>query len=110
MSNDKSGLLDSLKIDRASPVRHSSGGPNIWVIVLVIVLVLGGGAAAWFFWPDSRIAVHAITAEAQGSGTSAGAGLDASGYVVARRKATLSAKILGKVVEVNFEEGQRVKQ
>jgi len=39
----------------------------------------------------------------------AGASLDASGYVVARRKATLSAKILGKVTEVNFEEGQKVK-
>src|SRR6185295_1702849 len=34
--------------------------------------------------------------------------LDASGYVVARRQATVSAKITGKVVAVLIEEGQRV--
>jgi RND family efflux transporter MFP subunit len=34
--------------------------------------------------------------------------LDASGYVVARRQATVSSKITGKVVEVLIEEGQRV--
>jgi HlyD family secretion protein len=50
-----------------------------------------------------------VTASAEGSGGASGSGLDASGYVVARRTATLSAKILGKVTEVNFEEGQKVK-
>jgi RND family efflux transporter MFP subunit len=105
----KSGLLDSLKIDRAPPPKKSSGPLSLWVIVLAVILVAGGGAAAWFFWPDSRIAVHAVTAQAEG-GASGGTGLDASGYVVARRKATLSAKILGKLVQLNFEEGQRVKQ
>jgi RND family efflux transporter MFP subunit len=50
-----------------------------------------------------------VTASAQGSGGATGSGLDASGYVVARRTATLSAKIQGKVTEVDFEEGQRVK-
>jgi RND family efflux transporter MFP subunit len=34
--------------------------------------------------------------------------LDASGYVVARRQATVSAKITGKVTKVLIEEGQRV--
>ena len=36
--------------------------------------------------------------------------LDASGYVVARRQATVSSKITGKVVEVSIEEGQRVEK
>ena len=46
----------------------------------------------------------------QGSGGGGGGSdLDASGYVVARRTATLSAKIQGKVTEVDFEEGQKVK-
>src|SRR2546430_16991413 len=70
-----------------------------------MIAVAGG---AWAFWPDGRMPVHVITASAEGSGGS-GASLDASGYVVARRKATLSAKILGKISEVNFEEGQKVK-
>ena len=103
--NDKSSLLDSLKIERA-PVRPKKTSPLL--IAALLIALAAAGAAAWFFWPDSRIAVHAITASADGSG-SAGSGLDASGYVLPRRKATLSAKILGKVTEVNFEEGQRVK-
>src|SRR5262249_51895807 len=36
--------------------------------------------------------------------------LDASGYVVARRQATVSAKITGKLIDVPVEEGQRVDQ
>ena len=35
--------------------------------------------------------------------------LDATGYVVARRQATVSSKITGKLIEVLVEEGQRVK-
>ena len=34
--------------------------------------------------------------------------LDATGYVTARRQATVSAKITGKVRDVRIEEGQRV--
>ena len=103
--NDKSSLLDSLKIER-TPVKR--GSPSPWLYAGIGAALLIAGAGGWYFWPDNRIPVHAITASAQGTG-SAGASLDASGYVVARRKATLSAKILGKIAEVNFEEGQKVK-
>ena len=106
--NDKSSLLDSLKIERSAPVRRRSG-PSPLLYGALAVLVIAGGAAGWYFWPDNRVPVHVVTASALGSGGATGTGLDASGYIVARRKATLSAKILGKVTEVNFEEGQRVK-
>jgi len=44
-----------------------------------------------------------------GSGAAVGASLlDASGYIVARRRATVSSKVTGKVVKVMLEEGQRV--
>jgi RND family efflux transporter MFP subunit len=36
--------------------------------------------------------------------------LNATGYVTARRRATVSSKITGKVMEVNVEEGQEVRQ
>jgi RND family efflux transporter MFP subunit len=39
-----------------------------------------------------------------------GAVLNASGYVTARRRATVSSKITGKVIEVNVEEGMMVKE
>ena len=104
--SDKSALLDSLKIER-TPIRQ---GTPPWVWGALVVVLLGGAGAGWYFWPDSRITVHAVTAASEGSGGGAtGSGLDASGYVVARRMATLSAKIQGKVTEVNFEEGQKVK-
>ncbi|HKU65383.1 MAG TPA: efflux RND transporter periplasmic adaptor subunit [Rhizomicrobium sp.] len=105
--NDKSSLLDSLKIER-SPVQRGKTSPLLYGAAGVALLAIAAGA--WFFWPDSRVPVHVITAAAQGSGGASGASLDASGYVVARRKATLSARILAKVAEVNFEEGQKVKE
>jgi RND family efflux transporter MFP subunit len=103
---DKSSLLDSLKIERG-PVRPKQTSPLLYGAAGIGVLAIA--AAVWFFWPDNRVPVHAITASAQGSGGASGTSLDASGYVVARRKATLTAKIQGKVSEVNFEEGQKVK-
>lgn len=104
--NDKSSLLDSLKIERA-PVRKRPSGPSPLLVGAAGVAVVAVAAAAWFFWPDNRVPVHVITAAAGGA-RGGGTSLDASGYVVARRKATLSAKIIGKVTEVNFEEGQKV--
>ncbi|HKQ10069.1 MAG TPA: efflux RND transporter periplasmic adaptor subunit [Rhizomicrobium sp.] len=105
--NDKSSLLDSLKIER-SPVKRGKTSPLLYGAAGAGVIAIA--AAAWFFWPDSRVPVHVITAAAQGSGGAGGTSLDASGYVLARRQATLSAKIIGKVAEVNFEEGQKVKE
>jgi multidrug efflux pump subunit AcrA (membrane-fusion protein) len=107
VENDKSSLLDSLKIERSAPVRRR--GPSPWMYAGVVAAVIAAGGAGWYFWPDNSAAVHVVTAAALGSGGAAGTGLDASGYIVARRKATLSAKILGKLTEVNFEEGQKVK-
>jgi RND family efflux transporter MFP subunit len=107
IENDKSSLLDSLKIERSAPVRRK--GPSPWLYAGIAVIVIAGGAAGWYFWPDNSLGVHAVTASTLGSGGATGTGLDASGYIIARRKATLSAKILGKVTEVNFEEGQKVK-
>jgi HlyD family secretion protein len=103
--SDKSALLDSLKIERA-PVRR---GTPPWLYAVSVLLLLAVAAGGWYFWPDSRIAVHAVTAASEGSGGASSSGLDASGYVVPRRIATLSAKIQGKVMDVNFEEGQTVK-
>ena len=88
--SDKSSLLDSLKIER-EPVRRK--GPSPVLYGTLALGLLAAGAAGWYFWPDSRIPVHVITAAQEGAGGGGGASLDASGYVVARRKATLSAKI-----------------
>ena len=100
VENEKSSLLDLLKIERSAPVRRRRGA-SPWLYAGIAVLVLAGGAAGWYFWPDNSVGVHVVTASALGSGGATGTGLDASGYIVARRQATLSAKILGKLTEVN---------
>ena len=94
--------LDDLKIARVSsrPARRVPAW-MLWALLAFPAL-----SAAMYFWPSSAIAVRIVTAEAVSGG--ARASLDATGYVVARRQATLSAKILGKLVEVNVEEGQHV--
>ncbi len=106
--NDKTALLGQLKIDRGPEQEDDGGGWGKWVLLgLLLVLVIG--AAFWWFSRPGGIAVKVATAQPSG-GASAGPAslLDASGYVVARRMATVSAKITGKVTEVLIEEGQHV--
>ena len=69
-----------------------------------------GGFAAWRWATRERpIEVETAAVSERAAGTQA-AVLNASGYVTARRRATVSSKITGKVVEVNVEEGMAVKE
>ena len=106
--NDSNDLLKELRIDRRppAPVRQRSVWP--W-IALVVVVLLVAGAGWWLFGRPQAITVRTTTAIAMPIGANAAASvLDATGYVTARRMATVSAKITGKVEEVLIEEGQRV--
>ena len=103
MSSDKPPL-DALRIERR-PEQPSSVRP--WLAVVVVVLLLLAGAAVW--WHSRSGAVEVQTALARDAG---GGGdrtvLNASGYVTARRQATVSSKVTGKVTEVLIEEGMKV--
>jgi HlyD family secretion protein len=106
--DDKSALLGQLKIDRDA--RPQEGGSGKWLVLGALVLV-AGAAGAWFlFKPAAAIPVRAATVVALTSASGAGSVLDASGYVIARRQATVSSKVTGKVVELYIEEGKPVKQ
>ena len=66
------------------------------------------GVAGWrWFTRERPVEVETATVSERAAGTQA-AVLNASGYVTARRRATVSSKITGKVVEVNVEEGMAV--
>ena len=106
--NSSADLLKSLKIDRSAPPPSSRKG--LWIGLAVAGAVVVLGAAGWFaLTRDSGIEVRTADTVAIGAGGTASASvLDATGYVVARRMATVSAKITGKVREVLIEEGQRV--
>jgi RND family efflux transporter MFP subunit len=108
---EKSSLLSQLRIDRSSS-SHPRGGFQ-WRWVAGGAAVLGLLVGAWLvFSRASDVPVQeALPKPPSAPVTSGGASmLDASGYVVARRQATVSSKITGRVVEVLIEEGQRVEK
>jgi RND family efflux transporter MFP subunit len=99
--------LAALRIDR-QPERSGAGRWVLWLIILVIVGAAGVGAWQWAT-RERPVEVQVATVTQRAAGTQA-AVLNASGYVTARRRATVSSKITGKVVEVNVEEGMSVKE
>ena len=108
--NDKSELLERLRIER--PAAEDGGGVSwiVWAIAIFAAVGVAGGIL-WYAVPRA-IPISVATADLAPADVVVGPStiLDASGYVVARRQATVSAKITGKVVEVAIEEGQRVER
>ena len=105
---DKASLLNQLRIDRSTEPQTAASRPALWAgITLALLLLIG--AIVWAMRPSGIPITVAVAREAAGTATPGGAStLDASGYVVARRQATVSSKITGKVTEVLIEEGQHV--
>jgi RND family efflux transporter MFP subunit len=100
--------LAALRLER-EPVRPPSGGRWIgWVVTLVLLAGAGLGAYKWFT-REVPLEVQTAVVSERAAGAQA-AVLNASGYVTARRRATVSSKITGKVIEVNVEEGMAVKE
>jgi RND family efflux transporter MFP subunit len=107
--DDKSALLGSLKIDR-EPLREP---PSLLprALLLAALLLALAGLAWWVLRPAPAMEIATTVARAQGAAQAGGGSvLDASGYVVARRRATVSSKVTGKVMELLIEEGTRVEQ
>jgi RND family efflux transporter MFP subunit len=99
--------LDGLRIHRSESTERRSPVP--WWVVVPIVLVIGG-AAIWAFTRQPKHEVRVAPATViTGGAASRGAVLNATGYVTARRQATVSSKVTGKITEVYIEEGMRVK-
>jgi RND family efflux transporter MFP subunit len=100
--------LAALRIDPSD--RGAGGRKGLWAaIVLALVSVAGGG----WYWSTQLQATTVKVANASvraGGAAAAGAVLDASGYVTARRRATVSSKVTGKVMQIFIEEGQSVRQ
>ena len=107
---DKKALLGQLRIEREPEPAGLAPGRRTWIIGGVVALIVLLGAGAWLAL-SARGAPPVHTALAQPVAGGAGASvLDATGYVTARREATVSAQITGKVTEVLFDEGDRVRE
>jgi RND family efflux transporter MFP subunit len=105
MSTEKPSL-EGLRIDRGED--RGSGGRGRWIALAILLLVAAAGGYYWFSRPRA-IEVETAAAVEVPSGSVA-AVLNASGYVTARRQATVSSKITGKVIEVLVEEGMAVQE
>jgi len=105
---DTSDRIKALKIDRS--VATPSGSGRLWLLVPAALIVLLAGW--WLLLRPSAgsVLVETDTARRPPSIAAASSVLDASGYVVARREATVSSKLTGKVEEILVEEGMRVEK
>jgi RND family efflux transporter MFP subunit len=96
--------LSSLRISDTKRTNPRSGRRWIWIALGVILLGMLGAAAFAFRNRKTEVEVARATKPATGP---AGV-LNASGYVTPRRRATIAAKITGRVTGVFFDEGTRV--
>jgi len=107
--DDKSALLNQLRIDRGGAPAPTG---KVWIWWVVAGAVVIAALAVWWWWTrPGAVPVHIVAAAAIAGDGAAAAGsiLDASGYVVARRQATVASKITAKMVELDIEEGDHVK-
>jgi len=108
MMADPSDRISKLKIDRSADKTASRGRllPAIGIAAVAVVaiwlIVLRPGS--------SGVLIETEVARKPPSVAAANSVLDASGYVVARRQATVSSKVTGKVEQVFIEEGMRVEE
>ncbi|MDG2060650.1 MAG: efflux RND transporter periplasmic adaptor subunit [SAR86 cluster bacterium] len=108
--SEKEELLNNLKINKEEktdtdplPIKQllQIGGALIFFVII----------GSWFFSDEDLQEVSSVLVKPVSvSGAPSASVLDASGYVTARRQATVSSKITGKVMEVFIEEGMFVKK
>lgn len=94
--------LTSLQNARATPLRHRR---RRWPWVLLAVL-LAGGAAALLAPKTTEVQAGTVTTAWPSARF---AQLNASGYVVAQRRASVASKATGRVVELRVREGSALK-
>jgi len=99
--------LGSLRIGEGQ--RKSSGMGKRVIYAAIPVLIFAGIVAAGYAFRSQKAVVEVATAAKPEAGGRQ-ALLNASGYITPRRRATIAAKITGRVTGVFFDEGTRVAQ
>jgi len=103
-SSNKTVDLSSLRIDRdRAPSQRRFIAPLAGAIILAILLWLIFSSP--FRSPEVSTAKAVLVTPSQASTV-----LTASGYIVARSKAEISPKSVGRIAWINLEEGQKVKK
>jgi len=97
--------LDDLRIKRSDQPATQSPMGSVAIGLCILILA---GVVIWWLTRPTAIEVRTAVARAVASGGGERTVLNASGYVTARRAATASSKVTGKVLEVLIEEGRKV--
>ena len=106
---DNAELLKELRIGRHQREDHGgAGGRWPWIVGALVVVALLLGAGGWFWLGQRALPVQVAQAVSLSADSDAGAVLQATGYVTARRQATVSAQITGTLTAVLIEEGDHV--
>lgn len=111
MSDIDANLLNALRIDGQQREDSGRGAWRWWALglgLLFAAVALAG--AGWWFLGGRSTAVQTAVAQAPGGGASEGAILQATGYITARRQATVSTQMTGTLTQVLIEEGDRVQK
>ena len=98
--------LSSLRITDAKRSNPGAGRRWLWILLAVIVIALVAAVASAYL---NRKAEVEVTSARRPSSGPAGV-LNASGYITPRRRATIAAKITGRVTGVFFDEGTRLSE
>jgi RND family efflux transporter MFP subunit len=102
--------LETLRIDRGGGTeRYEEETRKRWPYYVAAVVFVLMGVTFFVFRPKAPV-VTTMRVEASSSNSAGSAVLNASGYVVARRVATISAQVTGRLTEVLIEEGAAVKE
>jgi RND family efflux transporter MFP subunit len=104
----KNADLSSLRIDRSNKPDINSGKKNIFMAIGVILFLIAGYFLITSFL-GSSVEVKLTTVVLQKPGQTT-ASLNASGYVVAQRKAAIASKGTGRLIFLGVVEGDKVKK
>lgn len=104
---NKNELLSQLHIDRDALPSKSGWVRGVIVCSAILIIV---AAVFWAFYEPAPLLVKVQMARMATVDSSSASVLDATGYVVARRAATVSSKVTGKVVDILIEEGMAVEK
>ena len=97
--------LNRLRIDRDAPQSIRRRGFRWWWLLVAAIIA---GAAFWLYARNAPLAVETATVS-QAYPSQAHTLLNATGYVVAQRKAAVASKATGRVVELKVREGSVLK-
>ncbi len=101
--------LSKLKIDRVRKALKVTGPSKryVWMIAGVLALVAGFFLFQSILSPSAKVEVATVSLYYP---SQAFTQLNASGYVVAQRKAAVASKITSRLLEITVEEGSRVRK